>query len=93
MALTFQATAIKRVNRGPGTSDYTVFQCPGCSRRNKQSLYEARYKTPEMRIGFKCKGCGAIVEVILALSQQNVKFIVSPEEYAASRQAKPLVSA
>ena len=44
-------------------SDYVVFCCPLCGKRNKQCVIEARYRTAEMAYGYTCNKCCAQVEV------------------------------
>ena len=50
--------------RLPG-SDYVVFNCPapGCGKRNRRSIYEAKGQTKDNRLSFKCNKCYREVEV------------------------------
>ena len=47
--------------RLPG-SDYIVFNCPGCGKRNKRSAYEVKGSVGNM-VSFKCNGCYREIEV------------------------------
>jgi predicted RNA-binding Zn-ribbon protein involved in translation (DUF1610 family) len=47
--------------RQPG-SDYVVFCCPDCGKRNRQSMYQVKGKAGES-LSFKCNGCRREVEV------------------------------
>ena len=45
----------------PGT-DYVIFNCPGCGKRNKRSAYEVKGSVGNM-LSFKCNGCRREIEV------------------------------
>lgn len=94
MPLTFTVTAIKLVNHGGfvdqagkrQATEYVVFVCPGCSQRNKQSMYAARYKTPLAQVAFDCWKCQSTVEVAAPLSKRQGSLIISPDEYKAQKK-------
>lgn len=44
-------------------SDYVVFNCPGCKKRNKRCAYEAKGVTAAGAISFLCNGCSREIEV------------------------------
>ena len=105
MPLTFVTTAIKRINKGglgtkyrwkdgkPATgTDYIIFKCPSCLKRNKQSLYESPYTTPQQTVAFTCNNstCRSTVEVNLPIADRVGKLIISPDEY---RERKKLIHA
>ena len=50
--------------RVPG-SDYVIFNCPvpKCGKRNKKSVYEAKGRTQDGRLVFKCHSCRNEIEV------------------------------
>jgi hypothetical protein len=43
-------------------TDYIVFNCPKCGRRNKQSMYDSKGAAGDS-VSFKCKMCRIEVEV------------------------------
>jgi hypothetical protein len=51
-------------NRIKGT-DYVVFNCPapGCGKRNKKSMYEAKAVTKDKELSFICYNCRREIEV------------------------------
>lgn len=95
MSLIFEATAIKVTNNAGGWykgkkqtgTDYVTFICPGCTQRNKQSMYEAENYVPaaNRRIPFRCRKCRNIVE--LAPPEVH-KPIMSPGEYTQLARSK-----
>jgi transcription elongation factor Elf1 len=50
-------------------SDYIVFNCPRCGKRNKSCIYNAKGQTEDGRLSFKCNGCYSEVEVQRPMSQ------------------------
>lgn len=95
--LSHRTTAIKITNKrgiGPtaqwkGTAatgtDYVTFACPGCKKRNKQSMYDVRMKVANNVLCFTCKNCQAAVEVTLPI-QSSVGLIITPDQYKQERQ-------
>jgi hypothetical protein len=97
ITLAYRATALKVTNKGAnkvypewkGTkatgTDYVTFECPGCKKRNRCSMYDAKFTTPDKRIAFACKHCYSVVEVALPISS-GVGLIVTPEQYRKEQQ-------
>lgn len=52
---------IKLGDKQKGT-DYIVFNCPGCGKRNKQSAYQCKGRAGNS-LSFKCNGCLREIEV------------------------------
>jgi transcription elongation factor Elf1 len=50
-------------------SDYIVFNCPRCNKRNKKCVYDAKGQTEDGRLSFKCHSCYSEVEVQRPMSQ------------------------
>jgi len=74
-----------RGTKGTGT-DYVTFECPGCKKRNKQSMYEVRMKVANNVLAFSCKHCQASVDVTLPIASA-VGLIITPEQYRQERKA------
>ncbi len=72
--------------KGTGT-DYVTFECPGCKKRNKQSMYEVRMKVANNVLGFSCKACASVVEVTLPIGSA-VGLIVTPDQYKKEKQGR-----
>ena len=43
-------------------TDYVIFNCPGCGKRNKHSMYEVKGKAGDM-LSFRCHGCYNTIDV------------------------------
>lgn len=58
---------------------YIVFNCPGCSVRNKKALKSAKYSSSHM-VAFLCHSCMNIVEVDLTATSkpENESRIILP---------------
>ena len=93
--LVFQTQAIKiTTKRGfisPETgkrvkgSDYVVFKCPGCHRRNNQCVVNCLYQMDDGMLVFRCnQGCGREIEVSKPQAKDQVPeriLIATPEEF------------
>jgi len=44
-------------------SDYTIFNCPLCNKRNSACVYAAKEKSQDGRLVFRCNGCYSDVAV------------------------------
>ena len=66
--------------RQKGT-DYVVFNCPapGCGKRNKKSLYEAKAMTASKDLSFVCYHCRREIEVSRPMPDMDIIRIVAPE--------------
>ena len=65
-------------------SDYVTFECPGCKKRNKQSMYQVRMKVSNNVLAFSCNGCADAVDVTLPI--QSSIGLITPEQYRKERQ-------
>ena len=91
--LVFQTQAIKIItkrgfispqtgNREKG-SDYVVFKCPGCHRRNNQCVVNCLYQMDDGMLVFRCnQGCGREIEVSKPQAKAPEEtLIVTPAEF------------
>ncbi len=91
--LVFQTQAIKiTTKRGfispqtgervPG-SDYAIFKCPGCLKRNNQCVVNCLYQMDDGVLVFRCnQGCGREIEVSKPQAKAPEQaLIVTPEEF------------
>jgi len=65
-------------------SDYVVFKCPGCHRRNNQCVVNALYPMSDGSLVFRCNqfGCGREIEVSKSQAEAPEQtLIVTPEEF------------
>jgi hypothetical protein len=62
-------------DRVPGT-DYVTFKCPGCGKRNKQSMYELKGKMEDDLV-FQCNGC--LRDILVARPTEAIKLITVPD--------------
>jgi DNA-directed RNA polymerase subunit M/transcription elongation factor TFIIS len=65
-------------------SDYVIFRCPSCGRRNNQCAYDMLNYKPanEDVIPFKCKVCRRTVEVSRPPAEiGNQSLIMAPDEF------------
>jgi len=52
-------------------SDYVVFHCPWCEKRNKQSIHAAKgWDGNRESYSYGCNGCGRAVEVLRPLASR-----------------------
>jgi len=58
----FSRTRMRAKERQPG-SDYTIFNCPLCNKRNSACVYAAKEKSQDGRLVFRCNGCYSDVAV------------------------------
>jgi hypothetical protein len=52
-------------------SDYVVFNCPGCNKRNKRCIYEAKGRAGNS-LSFKCNQCYREIEVAPPAPQNKI---------------------
>lgn len=91
--LVFQTQAIKIITKrgfiSPQTgkrekgSDYVVFKCPGCHRRNNQCVVNCLYQMDDGMLVFRCnQGCGREIEVSKPQAKAPEEtLIVTPAEF------------
>jgi predicted RNA-binding Zn-ribbon protein involved in translation (DUF1610 family) len=58
-------------------SDYVVFNCPGCGKRNKRSMYDAK-ASAGTAISFNCNGCLREIEVAAPVSPNTIIMNTAP---------------
>lgn len=76
-------------------SDYVVFNCPGCGRRNKQCVHQVLYAMSSGELVFRCNqfGCGREIEVRKPDKEREARkgrIIVTPQEFEAEKKASTL---
>jgi hypothetical protein len=64
-------------------SDYVVFKCPDCLKRNNQCVVNALYQLDDGVLVFRCnQGCGREIEVSKPQGEvPEQTLIVTPEEF------------
>lgn len=96
--LVFQTQAIK-IRKKPGFispqtgkrvpgSDYAVFKCPGCLKRNNQCVVNALYQMDDGVLVFRCnQGCGREIEVSKPQGEAPKRtLIATPEEFEREKK-------
>lgn len=64
-------------------SDYAVFKCPGCLKRNNQCVVNCLYQMDDGVLVFRCnQGCGREIEVRKPQAEAPEQtLIVTPQEF------------
>ncbi len=74
-------------------SDYVVFHCPRCGKRQKRCVWDCKYTTDSGELIFGCnQGCDIDIEVAHPPKKEDkpsVKLIMTPDEYRRTRQQQP----
>jgi predicted RNA-binding Zn-ribbon protein involved in translation (DUF1610 family) len=73
----------RRTQYGPKTkgTDYVVFDCPGCGKRNKQSAYKCKGRAGNS-LSFKCNKCYREIEVAAPIESKIILDANSPAQKA-----------
>jgi hypothetical protein len=58
-------------------SDYIIFLCPGCGKRNKRSAYEVKGRAGDS-LSFRCNGCYREIEVERTAIPNTIVMVTEP---------------